>query len=323
MLPQVLRCWGGRVRIYYPGANSSNEKRNRFFEPRYIAEVGADEVERIIIRAVVRWTLMTSSNVLTTVEDLAFRRRDSRFTQLSKDLKAGAGAAELQELIRIADEQFAESKKAIAQLNSELALAESDRQSQEGLAESRKQALDEAGRSRSLDEKRIADLTAKSAAVNQFSSLPKSLDEIVVRLGALFPDRLVITEEARKSARKAKINGYASEIAGLWSWGWSVATVLHDLYFAGESDDLPRRYQELTGFEFALTEGKSTKADNRVLRLREVTVDGRVYRTMAHAKYGGRGKEARMYLAPDPESKKLIIGHCGDHLETAGTRRQD
>lgn len=70
-------------------------------------------------------------------------------------------------------------------------------------------------------------------------------------------------------------------------------------------------------FELALSEGKNTKRNPKLMRLRQITYDKRVFDITPHLKSGG-GKDdensLRIYYCWDQLTGKLIIGHIGKHL---------
>lgn len=77
-----------------------------------------------------------------------------------------------------------------------------------------------------------------------------------------------------------------------------------------------------TGFELALKEGSQTKKNGKMMDKRSVEYDGKEYSMQMHVK--GRNPKIgfRLYCEPDKERGIIVIGHCGHHLETAGTARR-
>ena len=107
-----------------------------------------------------------------------------------------------------------------------------------------------------------------------------------------------------------------------WECLYAVATVLPRLAFEEFSKDLPSLFRSQTGFELSLTEGKMTKKDSALMSLREITFDDRQWNMSPHIKYGTRSPKClRVHFALDDDAQRVIIGYCGDHIKTAGTRR--
>jgi hypothetical protein len=51
--------------------------------------------------------------------------------------------------------------------------------------------------------------------------------------------------------------------------------------------------------------------------------DGKEWDMTPHVKWGNSAPKClRVYFAVDRDQKRLIVGHCGDHLDTYGTRRR-
>ena len=65
----------------------------------------------------------------------------------------------------------------------------------------------------------------------------------------------------------------------------------------------------------------TTKSDKKLRRLRRVKYRGTEVDISAHVKCNGRGRSyMRIHFYVDRERKLIVIGHCGDHLKTSGTR---
>lgn len=100
--------------------------------------------------------------------------------------------------------------------------------------------------------------------------------------------------------------------------------VLYDMAF-NEVDyegEFSQAFQNETGFELALKEGGQTKKNGKMMDKRSVEFDGKEYGMQMHVK--GRNPKIgfRLYCEPDKERGIIVIGHCGHHLETAGTARR-
>jgi len=106
-----------------------------------------------------------------------------------------------------------------------------------------------------------------------------------------------------------------------WRLLRSMATTLFDLY--GTGVDLEREFSNRTGFELALTESGATKAGAEIYRQRLVRHADRIIYAGGHVKFGNRAPRLlRVHFAFPPDSPRLLVTHCGDHLETAGSRRR-
>ena len=159
----------------------------------------------------------------------------------------------------------------------------------------------------------------KIEAISNLEKLPKNLSEAVELIEVIFPEKLSFSEEAKKSAKTAS----SIPIDFAWSCLFQMATTLHDLFFV-ESEkgiDIEKEFADRTGLDLAMTEGKQTKRDPNLLKLRTIVYEGKEISIMPHVKSGTKKpKLLRVYFCPDQEKKKIIVGHCGDHLDNYSTQ---
>jgi hypothetical protein len=150
------------------------------------------------------------------------------------------------------------------------------------------------------------------------------LPEVIEIIARLHSDRIAFTPEAVASARVADINSAANGVEIAWKHLHAAATILPKLAFddAVSGAVLPNRFQLESGCDLTMTEGKATKAHPHLVSSRIVTFDGEDWDITPHIKYGVKPPKClRIHFALDRERRRVIVGHCGDHLETAGTRR--
>lgn len=87
-----------------------------------------------------------------------------------------------------------------------------------------------------------------------------------------------------------------------------------------ESTDLESEFYRRTGYELALREKTSTRAQRELMRAREFAdAHGTVHRCEAHVKHVFSGGQFRVYLCLD--GRRVRVGHVGDHLRTHGSGR--
>ena len=161
---------------------------------------------------------------------------------------------------------------------------------------------------------------AEAAAVRERAQIFDTLEFPQNTLGALllakraFPDRLLVLEQAERSAREFT----AGDVRETWAALRDMAVVLWPLMFGEESVDIPARFEEKSVLRIAMTEGPMTQKDPQLMRLRKVEYNGRVEDMSAHLKGRiGEGQTTlRVHFFPDHEKKLLVIGHCGTHLPT-------
>ena len=81
----------------------------------------------------------------------------------------------------------------------------------------------------------------------------------------------------------------------------------------------------MTGWACARGEGKMTRKDADLMRQYTDTYNGHEINIEAHIKNGVKESDprfVRIYFAHDPTvSDKVIIGHCGKHLDNYTTQK--
>jgi hypothetical protein len=142
-------------------------------------------------------------------------------------------------------------------------------------------------------------------------------------VGRAHPRREYPADQVERGGKIASMN-VPREVRNVWRVLHALATTLYDLVFADiPIGDLPTRFRNLTGIELAITEGQQTKRDDRLMLLRRDVDDrGQPIDITPHLKLGDHPPRLlRVHFAIDRERRLLIIGHCGDHLDTFGTQR--
>ena len=152
-------------------------------------------------------------------------------------------------------------------------------------------------------------------------NLADSLKDLLEILDARYSSKIVILDEAWNSAEDFR--GFDCD--EYWKILESMPTDLWNIYFGDEdySGRVDDEYQRRTGFELSLTETKATQANQRLMRLRKRKYKNREIDITPHIK--GRDKNPkftfRVHYYVDRDDQKIVIGHCGEHLETSGTQK--
>lgn len=164
-------------------------------------------------------------------------------------------------------------------------------------------------------------LDALEAVRCDIEQLPEDLPGVIQLVEQLYPDRILFCAAAIKSAKAARINEVSSGIGLAWRLLRAMALVLYDLYMEG-SADISRQFHARSGFELAMGEGPATKQNAELMQRRVIEHDGSFLDIGAHAKCGNREpKLLRVHYGFCTRCARVIVGHCGDHLVTAGTRK--
>ena len=138
--------------------------------------------------------------------------------------------------------------------------------------------------------------------------------DIVHMFECVYSDRIAVMKDALKDC--------VTNPRLLWQGMLCMCTAVYDIYSEDQGTGSPeKRLKEQPNvpgqFELALSEGKNTKRNPKLMRLRQITYDKRVFDITPHLKSGG-GKDdensLRIYYCWDQLTGKLIIGHIGKHL---------
>ncbi len=154
-------------------------------------------------------------------------------------------------------------------------------------------------------------------------TLPETVYDSLLLASKVFDSRIIVLEEAFNSA-KSHDSGSAAET---WKIMHAIAKVLFPISIEGKSfegGNLENYFKRETGFELSLHEKKATSENPTFRKQRERTYKGKTYNITPHVK-GKSGKKSeplRVQYCACLEEGKMLIGYCGGHLDTAGTRRK-
>lgn len=141
--------------------------------------------------------------------------------------------------------------------------------------------------------------------------LPSNLGEVAREAIRFFP-RLDIAPQALETADEY---GDCKCHPEAWEILVHLNDVLHVLKFERGEKDLEGAFRAKTGFSLAMSEGKMTKDDAKLMRLRKLIHNGKEFDISPHVKHGNQEpKLVRVHFAFDEERKKIVIGHIGRHI---------
>lgn len=333
-MPHELNSRSGMIRVYMPRVNQEDPfdtRRHRFFLPEEIRSNGTDAVVDVLAASLCRryaQDQVTSALTVDDIDTLALRATlQARMEELTQredvDWKAQYAAdfdpicnrnleleQEIAELRSQRDEREGQLQNENARLAFELATFKKQRQ--------------HAGHA-SLGNSGVAIVSVEKALGDFGLAVPK-LDEALRFVGQCFPHRVIVCPEALSSAARAGINRKSTDLQQASRMLWHLATTVYDYFCGGVRYDgsLDDVILNATGFKLALTESGATKRDSDMLKARQRTVNGVEVDCVPHLKYGKDAATAlRIHFGvlASGDARLLVIGHCGDHLDTAGTRR--
>lgn len=304
-------CYGGSVRVYKPQLNDSDAGdayRHRSLHPAFLEEVGETEVLRIYRRALAQ-NVSFYENFFGVKQCQEMKRE--QFRQHRLDELRSLHAKELGELQdskldeAIEEEQKRlEAEQRIADLEQQLNEANSKRYNYEAQIEGMKAAI-----------ARANDFEIAAAARMNISKYPQTPDTIVGFFTSFFADRIAFSNAAIKSLKGCRLAP-----KDLWDILFNLSTVMWELI---QSDCCPDPYKEFhrqTGIDASRGEGRMTRKDSKLMEQFKTEYDGRIIDIEPHITYGRDGQS--VHFGFDDETGKIIIGHCGEHLDIYSTQKR-
>ena len=316
--------WNGGVRVYQPGVNlssTSDTTRHRFFTPGDIRRYGSREVSMQIVRACCRRSVVFTPTELISIESIVSEGRRRRLHELMQGQARDSGrevmalAVEMEQLLVQAQQDSEQLRR-----EAETAYIEAEIQSEQQEKELSRLQFELKSSQNTVQElyQRVREMESALSVVESLDMLPATLPEVLRQVCALHSTKLVCLPEAMEAAEKARYG----DVFKAWELLWSLASVLHPLLFDEDQTAFQEKdYEDQTGFDLSLSEGKMTKKDSKLMRLRQRVYEGKIYDISAHVGLDRGSNCLRVHFAVDAERKRILIGHCGDHLENYSTRK--
>jgi len=311
-------AFGGAVNVVFPVRHGSN---GRFYEtvllrPDFIAELlsGGKSLESEVLAAITHRTNLPASwrHISPAKVDQAILH--GRVTALLEKAKGSAHAGELAEyveLLRAADQELLIKDADLKQARADFEAKEEEVRDLRADIFNLKQTLSglqaDDGQDGSMEvleplrEKMVALVSAKP-----------TLQKVVDLMATLYPDRLVFLETATASAKEADRNG--SSLAD------KACELLHTLatdYWTALMDGRGDQHAKAVFGQNAFAANESDSLSNNGKKLRTFNYRGRDFVMEKHLKHGVKDSKAetlRIHFEWMPSEKKLVIGHCGKHL---------
>lgn len=247
----------------------------------------------------------------STVAQAIFQARTSQLLQRSKDSDQSEELKEYVELLQIADQDIRSKDQELAALRQDY----EDRCDQvrylENNIDSLKYALNDKASVPSAGPG--MDLTDIRNAITTVLSGNPTLQQVLQVISALYPDRIVILPSAMDSARESDRGGFRHGHRA-----YSLLATFAEPYWqalaSGNGDQIAKACFGTNAFSSNEGEGLTPEGNRR----RTFTYDGTAYRMIKHLKYGVKDSLAdtlRIHYEWIAQEKRLVIGHCGKHLD--------
>lgn len=322
-LGSSYRCDLGAIRCYLPHfdkTRSDNSSIHRYFGPQKIESVGQDYVIECVANGLARNGSVFTTRDLRSFSDLFALRRKIRLDNILQNRDSTDDQSEELKLFMDECEELSLQKDEFETLANQYS-QENDRLKTE-LGNTRYQ-VKEAERLRGQFKKN----EQVQNAVNSLDKLPQSLSDVLQLAGALFPQRLAISGDAFKTAAEHEKNfDYWKKPEGLsiaWAMLFDLAQKGHELLLNEKGGDIERMFNDGSNFELAMTEGKTTKQNAKLMEKREFVHEGKNFQMAPHLKFGNKNpKMLRLHFAVDNDQDQLVVGHFGDHMTNASSRKK-
>jgi len=328
LIPEAYRCTHGMARVYLPEirlGHPTDFRRHRFFLDRDVTALGHEVVRDLIVEALARRFVTSAQHSIGSISDIEqLEHREEIKRVIEQARQDGQDNAFIEyctgEVKRLENE--AETLK----FNIETATERADQL--ETTVRTEEFLRREADRRAEAAEVNAMRLEKVADMIAEYGLPVTSLSEAVAAIEGLFPDKVVFTVDAKRTAESAEFNSLRREMPQAVRLLWHIATTLHDLLYRDTDEPgriVDRFKQRSGGFEMTMTEGSMTNRDAKAASARRVQFNGESIDISAHLKYGPiQNKWLRVHFGrpSDSSNQLIVVGHCGDHLDTAGTRRR-
>lgn len=304
-------CSGGAIRLYRPGINlqeNGDQYRHRFLTAAFILEHTEGDILNIFRRALAQDVhfyeqLFRLENCRALIDADDRSKRVSHLLE-SKDTEVTAAM----QLATEAAEGYESAKHDLQDANDQ-----NDRLKNEiyGL-ESRIGSMQE-------QVERTETLESALSSIRKIESYPNNATAIAEYFEQVFGDHIVFTDRAYKSLKECSLKPDY-----LWEILYYMSTTLYDL-LKQNHPQVEKEFKRLTGWDCSRGEGSMTRKDAKLMRQYEDEFNGKKIWIEAHVKSGVKESDprfVRIHYDYVPEvADKLIIGHCGKHLDNYSTRK--
>lgn len=292
-------CSGGMVRVYRPHVDpeaDGDASRHRFLTAGFIESQGQDAVLNIFRKALAQDVYFYET---------FFRMNDCRMLIERKKNQAAIDQAE-SAYVEASDEANLLSMK-IQELKDELKRVNMEK-------ENYLLRINEL-----CSRERGSGAGGVAEQIRSIRKYPETALDIVRYFETAFPDRIAFTDRGIRSLEEC-----TTKSNYLWEALYHICTTLYDL-LKQRHPTAPAEFKRLTGWECSRCEGSMTRENPRLMKQFRDQYRGREINIEAHVKNGTRESDpkfVRIYYAYDPAvADKILIGHCGKHLENYSTQK--
>lgn len=308
--PEEYVCYGGAIRVYQPDIKTVGKEdsyRHRFLSASYIADVEAEQVLLMLRRA-----LAQNVNFYDTFFRVDECRRKKDESNRRKRL------AEIQEQHRKAIDELQDQKLDEA-VEEEQKRLEAEERETDLRHEIEKYKQDIYNLSAQVEAFRSAagkcrDLEAALNSRIEVQSIPETQTNVAMFFKSTFGDKLGFTDEAMRSLKDCIIPP-----SDLWRIFYNLAMVMNNLIISDRIDPY-KEFQRKTGICCSRGEGQMTRKDKVLMRQFTSQYKGEEINIEPHITFPRISQS--IHFGYSNAEQKIVIGHCGEHLEIYSTQKR-
>lgn len=297
-------CYGGALRVYQP--NTTEATRHRYMGPTDLVMLGEDVVIESFIKGFAQNVNFYDS--FLRIEQCIKLRSDATRRKRIEALKAEHQAQISQVENKKLDEAIEEERKRLEaeEWADELSQKVDDQKQKIWQLENQIETLnmyaaENAGLRRSLE------------ARDRIEKIPMTREDVVTYFSEVFADKIEFAPSAKKS-----LKGCALDPGILWQFFYALVMVMWGLLDGGNGDPY-WQFKNKTGYDCARGEGAETRKDKKKMRQFRIELDGEPIDIEPHLTFPTEGQS--IHFGYSTTKRRIIIGHCGEHLDNYSTRK--
>jgi hypothetical protein len=317
VLGRRYAAWGGAINILFRPRKSDRGSycQTVLLLPSTIAEMidGGRSVESEVLASVTHRTNLPNSWRHTSLEMVGQAILRAQLSRSISNAKLGEDSSEYIQLLEAADNEIRTLEKDISNLRIEI-------EDRDGQLDKYKAKIDGLQHALSGQQSAGSNSESDSSVLHPFRDIAHSiiakdpkLEQALQLICILFPDRVTVLDSAFESAQESDKDGFkhkAKALDLLWKFANGYWEVLAD----GRGD---QQAKSTFGHDaYAQNEGQALTTEGRRRRTffyhnQEILMD-------KHLKIGVKDSAAetlRVHFEWYANEKRLVIGHCGKHLD--------
>ncbi len=309
LLPQKMTVRPGMLRVYGRyNSLDSNARRHRFYTKTKIEEIGSDALFEQVGIALARNSKTFQASEIIRIKDVIHERTICRLKELQKGQTVANNEYEI-----LLQEQIDALTRELEHRNNEdnqYAVMFDELEIEHNKAKAKIYRLENS-----------VGYQQDEFGLEGFAELPRDISECMKILEKCFEDKIVIHQRAYDTASNFSGNDNIQCIRCAWRMIYAIATTLHKIVYIERINNIENEFRNRTGLDFSMNEGSQTKKDKKLMKLRCCEYAGDEYEFLPHMKGKKNEGYLRIHVAFVDKEKKILVCHCGEHIDTYGTQR--